>query len=253
MERIASKTKITQWTIVGEKEKIEFDLCDFSPDQVAALERFVRHPDDQVRVTIECEQKKLQIPALTSPVRLVSLALRAGGQKIKLAGFRSPDERAIALKRLSANETPVVVTIEPIQGELPFGEDAADSEDPPADDLEEAPGERPWRQVAERTLKCKGLRQVAVTLDVQQRGDDWRIGYRARLGHYTVEEAAADADAYDGWPQAMENVRVALCEWIDGLAIFGKTDAVRSMTARRDAMRRQVEDWLAEMIEQGEL
>lgn len=146
MERIASKTKIVQWAVMGEKEKIEFDLCDFSPEQVAALERLVRHPDDKVRATIAVEQKKLQIADITSGVRIVSIALRAGGQKIKLADFHSPDERATSLKRLSTNETPVTLTIEAIQGELPFASPTAEAE-PEAEvtetltisDFEEAP------------------------------------------------------------------------------------------------------------------
>jgi len=125
MERIACKTKIIQWAVVGEKEKIEFDLCDYSPDQVAALERLVRHPDDKVRATIAVEQKKLQIADIASSARIVSIALRAGGQKIKLADFKSPDERAVSLKRLSGNETPVLLAIEPIEQDLPFDETPA--------------------------------------------------------------------------------------------------------------------------------
>jgi len=250
MERIASKTKITQWAVVGEKEKIEFDLCDFSPEQVAALERFVRHPDDHVRVSIECEQKKLQIAAIQSPVRIVSIALRAGGQKIKLADFHSPDERATALKRLSANETPVIVTIEPIQGELPF---AAPPPAEEAGETDEVVADEAWWPVAERTLTCKGLKQAKVELDIQQRGDDWRIGYRARLGNFHIEEAAADALDYRGLAPALENLQVIVGRWLDLLDITGTADAVRSMTARRDKMKQQVEDWLTDMIEQGEL
>lgn len=127
MDKIATKTRIAAWVVVGNREKIDFDLCDFSPDQVAALDRVIRSESDgHLALTIEPEQKKLQIPAITSTVRLVSLSCRTKGQKLKVAEFKSPDERATALKRMSAADTPVILTLEEAdakagQGKL-FGE-----------------------------------------------------------------------------------------------------------------------------------
>lgn len=260
MQGIATKTKILAWSIVGEKEKIDFELCDFSPDQVAALERFVRHPDDKVRVTLEPEDKKLQIEAITSGVRIVSIALRAQGQKIKLADFHSPDTRAQALKRLSANETPIVLTIEPIQGQL-FDEkssnpssvtrDPEKNSDPSPvprdlDDESRTTSDEttPWRTVLEDTFKAKGLKQATVVLTLQTDGAFWRCGYTGRLGNFTTEEHAGDADSFATREICLENTRAELRLWLNGLDITGKADQRRSMARRRDAMAEQLDRWM---------
>ena len=116
--KIQSMTTIRQWAMVEDKEKIDFELLDFSPEQVAQLDRWVRHPEDKLQLTIEAEQKKLQLGAVTSLVRLVSSASRAGGQKVKVAGFTTTDSRAQAMKALVKSCTPVMVTFEQVQGRL---------------------------------------------------------------------------------------------------------------------------------------
>jgi len=256
MQRIATETKILSWSVVGEKEKIEFELCDFSPDQIGKLERFVRHPDDQVRVTLEPKDKKLQIEPITSGVRIVSIALRAAGQKLKLAEFHSPDSRAQALKRLSANETPITLTIEPIQGHLFEGPDnnhaatqatqATEATEPERDP--QTPSDE-WHTELEETFKAKGLKQASATLTLQTDGGFWRCGYAARLGHFTTENPAADAYGHATRALCLENTHAELLQWLDGLEITGKADARRSMEKRRDSMREQLDRWITAGIE----
>ena len=253
MQRIATETKILSWSVVGEKEKIEFELCDFSPDQIGKLERFVRHPDDKVRVTLEPKDRKLQIEPITSGVRIVSIALRAAGQKLKLAEFHSPDSRAQALKRLSAYETPITLTIEPVQGHLFDGPDhnhgATEAIENTEPEREPQTAADDWHTQLEETFKAKGLKQASATLTLQTDGALWRCGYAARMGHFTTEEHAADADGHATRAQCLERTRVTLLQWLDGLDITGTADARRSMEKRRDSMREQLDRWIAAGIE----
>ncbi len=117
--KIAVKTKINEWGAAGDREKIVFDLLDLSPDQVGDIDRAIRHnSEDPVRMTIEPVQKKLQIPPIISQVRLVSMNCMTGGQKLKIADFKSPDERATAMKRLTASDTQIKLILEDVQGKL---------------------------------------------------------------------------------------------------------------------------------------
>jgi len=117
--KIAVKTKITEWGAAGDKEKISFDILDFSPDQVGDIDRLIRNnSEDPVSLSIEPIQKKLQIAPIVSQVRLVSMNCMTGGQKLKIADFKSPDERATAMKRLTASDTQITLTLEDVQGKL---------------------------------------------------------------------------------------------------------------------------------------
>ena len=128
MEKIAVKTKINFLTFAGETEKIGFNVLDFAPDQVAAIDRLIRNnKEDPVRLTIEPENKQLQYAPIVSHVRLVSMNCMGTGQKIKIADFKSTDDRATTLKRLVTSGTQVVVTIEPVQGRM-FDETKASDE-----------------------------------------------------------------------------------------------------------------------------
>jgi hypothetical protein len=129
-EKIAVKTKVVRWSVLDGKELLDFDVLDLSPDQVGSLERIIREKDNSVNITIEPEQKKLQLAGITSAVRLVSLMCREKGQRLKIADFKSPDERATGMKKIISAETPVLVTIEIKQTKLFDEQKAEDAFDP---------------------------------------------------------------------------------------------------------------------------
>lgn len=239
MSKIASKTKITLWAVIGDKERLDLDLCDFSAGQIATLERFVRHPEDKVQITIAPEQKKLQIAPLVSPVRLVSVALRSGGQKLKFAEFHSPDERATALKRLSAAETPVLLTIETLQEGLAF--DDAAKEDPALaqsgpEDAEAVVGPCETRKVP--LPKNSGAKvEVSVGKDKDGR---WRGLCRVTIPHN--EFASRWTGPVGARPEALHAARSVIAAWLDTQEQYKRRAAV--MTKVNDA----VDAWIEEPV-----
>jgi hypothetical protein len=188
MEKIVVKTKINMWAAVGDKEKIVFDTFDFAPDQVAAIDRLIRHnKEDKVSMTIEPENKQLQFGTVESNVRLVSMNCMGKGQKIKIADFKSSDERASTLKRMVESETVVIITIEQIQGGL-------------FDDKENRPGlddnqPDPQEDIEIKTPKKWGVRCLIKIGTFEER---WRYGYCIKIGNVDkVEEMKASADYSD--------------------------------------------------------
>jgi len=179
--KVQTRTKISAWAVIGEKEKINLDLCDFSPEQVAELDRLIRADgENKVEITIEPEQKKLQIEPIRSVVKLVSLACRTGGQKLTVSGFRSPDERATAIKRLSAAETPILLTVQEVQMTM-FDRAKREAESPalPAGSLGETPHEE------DLNLACRGMKGACVEAVIECVGPGkWSLIGVARLGNY---------------------------------------------------------------------
>jgi hypothetical protein len=220
MQRIVTKAKIVLWCVVGDKEKIDFSLCDFSAEQVAALDRIVRAKDEKVRLTIEPEQRKLQIAPIESMVRIVSMACRSGGQKIKIADFTSPDSRAESLKRMSGAETPLTLTLEPVQGHLPFAEDDAGEGDP------SLPG------TPIRTLKFPGMRKVGASIALRQDGPRWQADYTVRMGNYEIASEPGEVCA-ESRAMALEAARIAMIEWLEGLTLATKADRQRRVSMQQ--------------------
>jgi hypothetical protein len=137
IDKIAVKTKVVKWSVLDGKELLDFDVLDLSPDQVGKIERIIREKDNSVNITIEPEQKKLQLAGIISAVRLVSLICREKGQRLKIAEFKSPDERATDMKKIISAETPVILTIEIKQNKL-FDEQKKDINQKPEDDFDPA-------------------------------------------------------------------------------------------------------------------
>lgn len=241
MQQIATKAKISLWCVVGDKEKIDFGLCDFSPDQVASLDRIVRAKDEPVRLTIEPEQKKLQIAPIEATVRIVSLACRSGGQKIKIADFKSPDSRAEAIKRMSAAETPLILTLEPIQNQLPFAEDEPRRSEPAGDD---GPALAPDSQT--HRLKFAGLRKCSAEVTVYRDGDRWAAGHAVFMGEdYEILSETGQFKAATK-ALALQAVSKAMIDWLLGLTMASKADR-----ARRTKMVDQIADQMRVLIDQA--
>jgi len=230
MDKIASKTKIAAWSCLpGQKEKIEFDLFDFAPDQIASLDRWLRAEKPQVRMTVSVEQKKLQIDDITAVVRLVNVSLRTGGQKIKVADFKSPAERAQTLKNLVQNETPVLVTVCEYQASLPFGESSAAAEEPV--------------QVAtqQRTITFGRGRRERVELAVESNGDPAVRVLRAACRTAKASEVLR-AEIIEGeLPDTISLLQQRVTEWF--------TNRVRdqAMTAISVALTEGFDAWCADI------
>lgn len=249
MEKIATKTKILLWGVVGEKEKIDFELCHFSSDQVAQLDRMVRADgDNTVRLTIEPEQKKLQIAALQANVGLVSLSCREKGQKLKIRGFRSPDERATALKRMSAADTPILLTIEEIQGSL-FGDEAT------AKDANRAkrPEGGPEQDVTEKIpLKFKALRGCKGMVFVRCDGLGWRAWYDIQVGNLAKHAGPEDMNPVSSRVVALQAAKSAMQCWLEDIEPSGSADAKRALKVRLAQVCEQLDVQLAPMLNAAE-
>ncbi|MEN6335292.1 MAG: hypothetical protein ABFE01_13665, partial [Phycisphaerales bacterium] len=244
---VTTKTKILAWGVAGEKEKLDLDLCDFSADQVGELDRLIRADgDDKVKITLTPEQKKLQIEPITSTVKLVSMSCRTKGQKLRVSGFHSPDERAPAIKRMSAADTPILLTISEIQPAM-FGrtksaientgniERAANWEKPDGT----AETQIPHSELIE--VKCKGLKLASAKIDLVYEGPgQWRSGYTARLGNYTQDRDAQEGPAFASRTAALNAAQLGIGAWLDEIPMTGTADGKRALSARRAKMREQV-------------
>jgi hypothetical protein len=120
--KIAIETTIKRWATMKGCEHIEFTKLKCSSEQVAEIDYIISNglKGDIVTLTIEAAQKKLQIPAIISPIKLTGIDCRKSGKKLIVTGFKSPNERAEIMKRLTDIETPITITIEDKQGKLPI-------------------------------------------------------------------------------------------------------------------------------------
>jgi hypothetical protein len=179
IEKIAVKTKIVRWSVLDGKELLDFDVLDFSPEQVGYIERIIREKDNSVNIIIEPEQKKLQFAGIKSNIRLVSMTCRENGQRLKIADFYSPDERATGIKKIIMAETPVLVTIEIQQGKLfnkenlaVIGQGSANNEDKSQNEEEFNPVAEPSAQenaealaaaedaIFEKPKRCRKIKKI---------------------------------------------------------------------------------------------
>jgi hypothetical protein len=251
MERIATKTKILAWLVVGEKERVDFELCDFSSDQIAQLSELIhRDGKDRVRLTIEAEQKKLQIAPISTDVVLSSLACRPGGQKLKVGGFKSPDERATALKGLIAAATPIVLTIEPVQATLPFAESAdqgSGGSGGPVEFGEDSPRVKD-KQPEKIMIRCAATRPAYLEAWLTRKGELLGLSWKARLGHYSTKPEDGE-QICNTRGQALATLKLKFNAWLDDLMITGSAEARRTAMDRRDRMRRQVNEKLDALIQ----
>lgn len=222
-EVITTKTKLLIWACVGDKEKIDLDLCDFSPEQVGKLDRLLRAGSDaKVRLSIEPEQKKLQIAPITCAVRLVSLSCRGGGQKIKVAEFHSPDDRATALKRLAANETPITISIEEMQKGLPFGSDQK-----PQGQVAETPRDGGGEVPRVFEPKLKGLKNCHLIVVVLQDKSAFAGSYDVKLGNREIHVPVDEGPKAESLADCLHAVQEAIAEWAVGLTMQGKAEIAR--------------------------
>jgi len=240
MEKITTKTRILLWGVVGDKEKIDFELCDFSSDQVGDLDRLVRADgENKVRMTIEPEQKALQIGDITCDVGLVSLSCRGKGQKLKVRGFKSPDERAAALKRMAGADTPILLTIGEIQGSL-FEKQETTNQTTAVGD-----------QNQEIELKIKGIKGAKGLVSLRCYGGQWQGGYALQLGNQSVEVTPEDTPTLSSRAKTLLWIDRQIRGWLDSIIITGKVDQRRAMEARRDSMREQIGNQLAAAIRES--
>ncbi len=215
---------------------------------MADLDRLVRADGDaKVRLTIEPEQKKLQIGPITSAVRLVSVSCRTKGQKIKVADFKSPDERATAIKRMCAADTPVLLSIEEIDGQLFGGRETAKGENHAKNQSKVRDDGGDKKENID--LKFQGLRGCKASISLLRRDDHWHAGYSICLGFQSLEEKAEDAAPVGHRSAALAAAKVRFDCWLDTLVIVGNKDAQRATTKRRDQMRAQIKAQMEEMIE----
>jgi hypothetical protein len=221
MDQIATKTKLLRWDCIGDKEKIDLEVCDFSPDQVGRLDRLLRAGEkERVRLTIEPEQKKLQLGTIVCPVRLVSLSCRPGGQKLKVSGFHSPDERAITLKRLAANETPILVTIEEIQQGLPFGDDPMAGDGPS--------NVEPGRTRVSLSPTLSGCKNCSFRLQLWRvPGRGYMTAWIVHLGNRMGDQNFDKVEPERTWTAAIQAAVNAASEWVAALTMQGAVEIRR--------------------------
>lgn len=246
--QLQTKTKILAWAVVGDKEKIDFDLCDFSPDQVAQLDRLIRaEGDNKVRIEIAPEQKKLQIEPITSTVRLVSLACRTKGQKIKVGDFKSPDERAMAIKRMSAADTPIFLSISEIQTTM-----LTDSKKQ-AESATRTPTAEPDAPHTERIeIKCKGMKLAKFTAYLRCDGPgEWRFGWDIQMGNYIHTASDEDCAGFDCRHAALNGLLLAAGTWLESIELPAGADQQRALKARQKSMIEQIKEKIGDLIRQG--
>jgi len=252
MDKIAVKTKITEWGTVGEKEKISFELLDFSPAQVAKIDRAIRNNgEDKYRMTIEPEQKQLQFAPVVSEVRLVSMNCMSGGQKLKIADFSSHDNSAKAIKAMVQAGTQVVITFEEIQGKL-FGE-TEDKERPGLDDNQPDPGDesrgiRDDFEVNENgvitnpqviTVKLPKNYGTMCVMSLGKSNDNWYFGYDLSIGH----EANGSPCSNDGGENiytALMSAKNEIYEFIDRQKTF------KYAKQAKKKIEKAIDNWLFE-------
>ena len=246
MDKITSKTKIILWGIVGEKERIDFDLCDFSPDQVGDLDRLVRADGEaKVRLTIEPEQKKLQIAPITSAVRIVSLSIRTKGQKIKIADFKSPDERATSIKRMCAADTPVNLILEEIEGQLFGGKRATE----PTKTAQRARKDDCDEKIP---LKFKGLRGCKGLIRTIREQGEWLVGYELQVGNL-CKHVFPGGIPRPTRAEALQAAKSELQAWCEEVEPAGNADAKRSMKRRLTSVCEQLDEQLDPLINPAEV
>lgn len=220
--KIAVKTKITEWGTVGDKEKISFELLDFSPDQVADIDRLIRNNnEDPVRMTIEVIQKKLEILPIESQVRLVSMNCMSGGQKLKIADFKSPDTRATALKRMVNTDTQIILTIEAVQGNLFNDTDRPDQQSAAS----AADDEKTEDFKVNDNGVIENPKQITVNFPKTYKttcvisyafSDEWYSGYDINVSHFgEYLPVSKNHLRFDTLEEALENAQLQVCEWIE--------------------------------------
>ena len=207
--KIASDTTIKQWS-VKDVEQIQFELCDFSPDQVGAMERLIRHPEDKVELTIAVKQKSLGIAAIKSMIKLKGCSLHPGGQKIEIAKFTS-GKRTEDLKALVQNATPVTITITQVQGAVPAATKPADDDEPLLGPPTETISER-----LEVTLPRRFAAKVVVTLFQYDEGI-WECVAAIQIPHADAVvrgQLMDDGLTYNNRADALEAIDVAIAKWL---------------------------------------
>jgi len=207
--KIASDTTIKQWS-VKDVEQIQFELCDFSPDQIGAMERLIRHPEDKVELSIAVKQKSLGIAAIKSMIKLKGCSLQPGGQKIEIGKFTS-GERTEDLKALVQNATPVTITITQVQGAVPAATKPADDDEPLLGHQTEPRAER-----LEVTLPRAYGAKVAINL-LQHDDGTWECVAAIQIPYAdtVVRGELMEQDlGYNNRTDALEAIDVAIAQWV---------------------------------------
>jgi hypothetical protein len=98
-------------------------------------------------------------------------------------------------------------------------------------------------------LKFKGLRGCKCTIIVRQEipGGLWRAAYSAELGNIAASKAIQTAPPVENRALAIRFAMRAAIFWLEGIAITGRADFKRSLAARRDQMKEQIEEQIEKL------
>lgn len=119
MEKIAVKTKIKLWAVVGKQQKIVFKSFDMTSRQVGNLDKLIRNnKDEHVKLSINPDDNHLDIPAIESAVKLLGMECTGKGQHLKVSGFRCVEDKLDVLKQYIENESEIIITFEQSQEKM---------------------------------------------------------------------------------------------------------------------------------------
>ena len=220
--KIAAKTTIKRWMITEGKEVLEFDKLDFSPDQLSNLDRILTNKEDGDKLFIELVpvQKQLQILPISSGIKIIGIDCRKSGKKLLISNFKSPDDRAVVMKRMADTKTPIKVTIEDVQGKLyKDNDDSARAAPTPADD------EKPEAFEVNDSGVIVNPKHIIVAFPKTYKttctinfafSDEWYSGFEIEIGHAGASSPVSKNHLrFDTLFEALENARLQICAWID--------------------------------------
>ena len=90
---------------------------------------------------------------------------------------------------------------------------------------------------------CKGI------ISLQCKDRQWYGGYALQLGNLSIEESPENTRSCSSRVEALQAAKTSLDIWLNDLIVTGTADAKRSMLARRDTMRKQLDQQLDPILD----
>jgi len=207
------------------KEVLEFDKLDFSPDQLSNLDRMLTNKEDGDKLFIELVpvQKQLHILPISSGIKIVGIDCRKSGKKLLISNFKSPDDRAVVMKRMADTKTPIKVTIEDVQGKLykDNDEDTDRPGQPPADADDEKPEVFEVNESGvivnpkQIIVKFPKTYKTACTISFAF-SDEWYSGFDIEIGHAgTGSPVSTNQTGFVNLNAALDNASVHIFDFIE--------------------------------------